>query len=146
MAVPDWAPAPTRVAEYVPARTLVAATNTYAGTFTAATRPTATQVADLINGACAWVLVRTGAVDASLADMAAATAAVYAAASVERGYPDRAADVDTAGQLYQQALAMRDDLDAANRAVTGTDTTDPAGAVAVLSAFPPPPAWGDLNL
>jgi hypothetical protein len=131
------------VATYVPARTLSTVDGTHQRTFTAETNPNADHVTSLVDDACAWVLVATGPISASLETMAAATAAVYAAAGVERGFPDRDADVDTAQRLYEQALAMRSDLDVANRALSGEDTTDSAGAVQVLYGFPTPPTWGD---
>lgn len=143
MTAPTWAPSLAKVATYVPARTLSTVDGTHQRTFSDETNPSADEVTSLIDDACAWVLIVTGTIDATLETMAGATAAVYAAATIERGYPDRDADVDTAQQLYEQALAMRTDLDAANRALTAEDVTDPAGAVQVLYGFPTPPTWGD---
>jgi hypothetical protein len=145
MAAPSWAPTLVQVAQYIPARTLTTDTHTYLHTFATNTNPTATEVDGLIADACTWVLVATGTLDSTLEAFAAAVAAVYAAACAERGFPDRDADVDTAQQLYDQAVAMRGDLDRANAALTGEDTTDPASAVPVLYGFPTPVEWGDEN-
>jgi hypothetical protein len=122
---------------------MVLATGTHLHTFSTATKPTDTEVTSLIADSCNWVLVVTGTLHSTLETMAGATAAVYTAASIELGFPDRDSDVDTARQLYDKALSMRGDLDAANRALTGTDTNDPDGSVPVLYGFPTPVSWGD---
>jgi hypothetical protein len=143
---PSWAPTVDKVANYVPGRTLAVPPGAPTGTFTTGTTPTAVQVTALIADGCEWVTVVTGGVDSTLEGMAAATAAVYAACQVERGFPDRNADVNTAEQLWQQAQSMRADLDAANKALTGTDATDPSGAVSFVYGFPAAPSWADLDL
>jgi hypothetical protein len=141
-----WRPDRWRVANYVPGRTLVAAVDGYGNalnTFDDTTHPTGTQVDGLITDACAWVAVKTGVVDPSLYDMASATAAVYAASAVERGYPDANSDTNTAGQLWQQAQSMRADLAAANAALTGEEPADPTSHLVPVYGFPLPVAWGD---
>lgn len=147
MALPDWAPTLDRVANYVPRRTIVDVTSSgYANatnTFSADTHPPDTVVTQLIADACAWVLAKTGDVDASLADMAAATAAVAVAAAVEQGYPDSRDDLSNGDALYQRAVAMRDDLARANEAITGEDPEDPAAHLMPVYSFPEPPGWGD---
>lgn len=141
-----WTPTRAQVADHIPGRTVSQTTPTeHLSTFTDDTRPTGEQVDRLITEAVQWVWVKTGDVDEDLYGMASATVAVYAAAMVERGYPDRNADVDTGKQLYDQAVSMRADLDAANKALSGTDVTDPA-ALVPLYAFPAAPDWADLDL
>jgi hypothetical protein len=148
---PTWTPGRSRVANYVPGRTLVPAAggaNTAVRTFDSTTNPPGIVVDRLIADAVAWVLTATGTVDPSLHDMAAATAAVWAAAMVEQGYPDRDAatkqtSADTAAALLAQARTMRDDLARANAAVSGTNPNDPAAALLPRWSFPPPVVWGD---
>jgi hypothetical protein len=149
-----WTPSRSRVAGYCPGRTLVPATdgsNTAILTFDDTTFPTGVQVDQFARDAAAWVLVDTGPVHATLYDMAQATAAVYAAACVERGYPERQAAnraeaITTADDLFKQADGMRTDLARANHALTGTDPEDPVAQLVPLWAFPPPSKWGDLDL
>lgn len=141
-----WRPEPWQVAAYVPRRTLVAASDGYGNalhTFTSSTHPPLEQVNLLITDACAWVLVKTGPVDGSLVDMATATAAVWAAAQIEAGYPDNRDDLSNAQVLQARAESMRADLAAANEAITGTDPEDPTAHLLPEFAFPAPVPWGD---
>lgn len=143
---PAWAPTVERVADYVPNRTLVTAAgqpNAAALTFNDSTRPTGDQVGRLIVDACAWVQVSTGPVDESLWALATATAALWAAAAVERSYPTRQGDVSTADALTQQAQRMRTDLQRANEVITGQDPDDPDAALLPVWQFPQPVEWGD---
>lgn len=148
---PTWTPGRTRVATYVPGRTLVpseAGANVAQQTFDSSTRPTGVQVDRLIADAVAWVLTLTGEIHASLFEMAAATAAVWSAAMVEQGYPDREAavkqtSVDIASDLLKQAVSMREDLARANAAANGSNPTNPNSALLPLWSFPRPVAWGD---
>lgn len=130
--LPDWTPALWDVADRLPGRTLVVGvdgSNVEVATFSAATRPTDTQVARLVAAAVAWVTVRCGVLDPSLYEMGTATAATYTAGCVERGYPDRQHTnrddaITTATDLFKQAADMREDLHAANEALTGQDPED----------------------
>lgn len=136
-----WRPELWQVADYIPARTLVGAVDGYGNpidTFDSTTRPTGDMVARIITAAVAWVQAKTGPVDASLDDLARSVAAKYAASQVELTYPDNGNDLNTAQQLYQQAVAARDDLWRANEAVTGEDPEDPAAQVMPVYSFPPP--------
>ncbi len=149
MSDPAWAPSLVQVASYIPARTAAVATisDTLAGTFSAQTRPTDTQVTSLISDACAWVLLRTGVIITTgpsaepLARMATATAAVRTAGMVELSYPIRAADINTADKLLAQADSMLAELVTANTVAGAID----AGPAVLLptGSFPPPPRWGD---
>jgi hypothetical protein len=146
-----WRPELWHVADYVPGRTLVGAVDGYGNalqTFDNTTHPTGSSVQRLITAGCSWVLMKTGALDpaGSLDEAARATAAVYTAYAIERGYPDNSREAATASDLWQQANQMRDDLHAANVAVTGTDTEDPNAALLPEFSFPKPCAWGDWVL
>jgi hypothetical protein len=148
---PTWRPDLPAVAKYVPGRTLtinrVAATNEPQRTFDDTTRPTGQEVDGLITDAVAWVLTATGPIattPTSLADMASAAAAIWAASAVERGYPDGSTeDVKTAADLLALATTMRKDLACANEAATGEDPTNPTAALLPIYSFPRAKRWGD---
>lgn len=157
---PIWRPSLAKVASYIPGRTLVAvkvegvATGADAPerTFDNSTEPPGTVVDQLVTDAVAWVLLATGPITdkdtpaaQTIRDAAGATAAVWAASAVERGYPDRDEDVKTAADLLALATSMRRDLAFANEAATGTDPTDPAASLLPLYSFPPPSRWGDCE-
>lgn len=133
-------PSPTlaQVAAYVPSRTLAVddTTGTPQGTFSGTTRPTDTQVNLLIVDAVAWVAMKTGNVDASLATAATSVAAIRAAGMVEITWPERDADVNTGQTLLDQAEKLRTDLETANEKITGVDP----GSVALPAyySFPDP--------
>ncbi len=145
----DWTPTREQVAAYVPARTVAVATlsDTQLGTFDATTRPTGDQVDEIIVGAVAWVMMRTGPIVTGtpmapiLADNATTVAAIRAAGMVELAYPVRDADINTSETLLAQAETMLVTLDAANRADGGTDPDTPA--LLPQWSFPTPVTWGD---
>lgn len=149
MTDPVWAPTLVQVAGYIPARTVAVATvsDGLLGTFGATTRPTGTQVTQLITDACAWVLLRTGTIVTTgpladaLATFATATAAVRTAGMVELSYPIRNAEVNTADQLLKQADAMLTELVTANASAGAADGSPPT--LLPTGAFPDPVAWGD---
>ena len=145
MADPTWAPTLAQVAAYVPKRTRPTGdtSDDPLGTFTTATRPTATQVGQLISDACTWVLSRTGVPAGNATAVAAATvaAALRAAGMVELGYPGEDPDTNAAEVLLEQADAQLALL------VEAADTDpNPAGPLLPVWAFPAPVAWGDKLL
>lgn len=143
-----WRPELWHVADYVPGRTLVGAVDGYGtalNTFDNTTHPPAASVQRLVTAGCAWVLAKTGPVDASLTDMARAVAAIWVGAAVLRGFPDNTKDTTDADRLLQQAETMRDDLHFANVAITGTDIEDPEATLLPVFSFPAPVAWGDVD-
>lgn len=145
---PVWTPSRAKVGALVPGRTVVGAVDGYGnplGVFDDTTHPTGTQVDSLIADAVAWVLVKAGAVDSTLAEMATATAATYVAAAVERAYPDSNRDVSVAAALWAQAVSMRDDLARANEQITGEDPGDPTAHLVPTGSFPRPVPWGDQD-
>jgi hypothetical protein len=147
-----WRPELWHVADYVPGRTLVGAVDGYGNalnTFTADTHPNDGTVQRLITAGCAWVATRVGTVAVDLTETARSAAAMWAAAQVERGYPDNDKEASDAAELFRQAAALRDDLHAANLAETGEDPDDPSSALLPVFAFPDAATiapWGDLNL
>ena len=151
--LPDWAPDLTHVASYVPGRTLVVSvvdgSNTELMTFDSTTRPTSGQVSILIGDAVSWVQSRTGpAIDASLYGLATAAAAVWAAAAVERGFPERQSDtrkdaITTADDLFKQAQNMLDQLAARNDVLIGENPE--VFELAPVWSFPRAEPWGDYT-
>lgn len=156
---PVWRPSLHDVAKYVPTRTLVIDRSTGGNsptlTFDSTTTPSDRQVDSLITDACNWIQSATGPVGVTpsgavvasspvLYGTARAAAAIFAAASVERGYPQRDADESIANDLLGLANSMRADLMAANLAATG-ETTEPTASLLPLYQFPRPPHWGDID-
>ncbi len=152
--LPDWAPTLDRVAAYCTARTLTAqidGANVELPAFTSTTRPTADAVNEFIADAVAWVLLKTGPLDASVAAAGTTCAALFAASSVEDRYPERQSAnrgdaITTAKDLYNKAVQMRADLAARNEAVTGEDPDDPGGVFGTLPVWSFPPAPADSGL
>lgn len=145
-----WAPTLRQVAAHIPTRTReVGVDNTYSGTFTAGTYPTAEQVTTIIGHACAWAEGKAGVpVVAAAYPILSAAAALRAAYWVELAYPERDADVS----VYDRFRVDADDLAVSaaqvNRAAGGGGTTDDEGRPDVLAQyeFPDPPAWADRLL
>jgi hypothetical protein len=116
---PTWAPALADVADYIPTRTLDTSTpgsTTQLGTFTGATTPTDEQVQRLVDGAVASVQAVVGTFVATSAPLARTVAALRAAAAIERAYPDRDAQVNTAEELDARADAELRRLVASSKA------------------------------
>lgn len=140
---PTWTPGRSRVANYVPGRTLSRDVETHELTFSSTTLPTGVVCDRLIADAVATILARTGEIDDTLHAAASATAAVLAACAVERGYPARSEEQSLvrARDLCQQGQRMLDDLVRANQ-----QPEDPgAGGTNLLPlySFPAPVLWGD---
>lgn len=157
---PSWRPSLSDVAKYVPTRTLVLdrsnGGNTPVRTFDESTTPTGRDVDALITDGCNWVQTATGPVgvtpsgaivtaSATLYGTARAAAAIYAAAAVERGYPQRDSDESIANDLLALASSMRADLVRANAAAVGGDPSNPVASLLPIYQFPPPSRWGDLD-
>lgn len=146
---PTWLPGRSRVANYVPTRTLAKNPGTYTEsgdtyelTFDSTTRPTGLMVDRLIADGAAWVTAAVPFVAPRLYDMASVCAALWAAAAVERGWPETDVSLQRAEQLQQLAEQARADLIAANRDETGTTPGDSHAPLPVWS-FPAPVPWGD---
>ncbi|BAL87301.1 hypothetical protein AMIS_20810 [Actinoplanes missouriensis 431] len=124
---PEWTPSRTRVATYVPHRTLarsltsvVNSQDIYQFTFDHTTTPSGVAVDALIVDAVAWVAARVSPMRDSMHDLARAVAALLAAAWVERSWPNDAASLQRANDMERRADAMLGDLADANNAAGGT--------------------------
>lgn len=148
----DWAPDLVKVADRVPGRTLVASrtadgSNTEVMTFDETTRPPAASVLRLINDSVAWVMTATGpTIDPSLFGAATACAAVYTAASIQRGYPERQTSDQqvantTADDLFKQADDMLKKLAARNDVLIGQNPA--IFELQPVWSFPRADTWGD---
>lgn len=146
---PTWAPTLQQVGTYIPTRTReIGVSNTYVGTFTANTYPTATQVTALIDDACVWAAQPAGTPIATDAhDSLRLAATLWAAYRVELAYPERDADVAVYERLLTEAEAARTEAARVNRAAGGGGATDEEGRPDVLAQyqFPDPPRWADLT-
>lgn len=137
---PLWAPFLSDVADYIPTRTLditVPGSALFLGTFNGNTTPTDEQAQRHIDKAVASILATLGAVLPAAEPLARTVASLRAAASIERAYPDRDAQVNTAEQLDARANAELRQLITAN-AGGSTDT-----ALLPQWAFPDPVSYGD---
>ena len=148
---PTWLPGRSRVANYVPQRTLARAPDSitesgdsYQFTFDSTTRPTGVQVDRLIADGGAWVASRVSPLAAALYDAASVCVALYAAAAVERGWPHDDNSLQRANDLEKRLDKMLADLIKANSdANGGTDPANPADHLLPVYAFPDPVPWGD---
>lgn len=126
---PTWTPGRSRVANYVPKRTLersLTSTNesqdVYDLTFTANTIPSGLQIDRLIADGVAWVSGRVYPLNSRLEGSASVVAALYAAAACERGFPDDSDSLQRANDLEKRMDALMADLLQANSdANNGTD-------------------------
>lgn len=139
---PTWTPGRSRVANYVPGRTLARDAETHELTFNSKTLPNGVQVDQLIADAVAQIRARTGDVDASLHDAASVVASKLAACAVERGYPAEQEEqsLRRARDICDEADRMLDDLVESNKR-----PDDPGGAQLPLYSFPSAVTWGDEN-
>jgi hypothetical protein len=146
--LPAWAPQPEEVAVHVPTRTrAVGVDDTYTGTFSTDTTPTAAQANSVIDQACIIVTSVTGIpIVAAAYDACKVAAALRAAYMIELGYPERDADVQTYEQLGRAADQAEKNAERLNTAAGGGYTTDPTPADTnlVVSSFPAAPAWADV--
>jgi hypothetical protein len=139
---PTWIPGRSRVANYVPLRTLERDIETHQWTFTTNTFPRGISVDRLIADAMATIQARTGEIDTNLFDAASVVAAKLAACAVERGFPAQQSEqsLTRARDICQDAAKSLDDLVIANRK---PDDPGNANALVPLYAFPPAVSWGD---
>lgn len=149
---PTWLPGRSRVANYVPNRTLaqnpatyVTSGDTYSLTFDSTTRPSGVMVDRLIADGAAWVTSVVPTLAAALYGMASVATALWAAAAVERGWPDTDVSLERADQLQKLAEKARADLVAANKDETGTSPGD-SNALLPIYSFPAPVWYGDVDL
>lgn len=142
---PGWSPFLSEVADHVPyltVDTLTPGSQLYLGTFTGATTPTDEVAQRHVDGAVATMFPAVSAISPELYATARTVAALRAAASLARAYPRRTDDVTTATQLDSRADAAWTMLLAAAEA----EGTVSESALTPVAFFPPPVAWGDVNL
>lgn len=119
---PTWLPGRSRVANYVPGRTLSIDASTHELTFSSTTRPTGLMVDRLIGDAATRITGTVGTVHATLEAQAGVLTAMWTAASVERGFPDdeqSQLSLQRASDLEKRADMMLAELINANQSVTG---------------------------
>ncbi len=152
--VPEWAPTAENVADYVPHRTLARQQSTttegedvYYLTFDSNTRPTGWAVARLIGDGVAYVAGLVVPLHPSLQATASVVATLYAAAAVERSWPNDDQSLQRANDMEKRMSDMLAGLIAANdRANGGDGQPGDTDKLLPLFAFPAAPAWGDSYL
>ena len=147
--LPEWAPSAFDVADFVPHRTLTHAEfsttesqDSYQWGFSETTRPTLDSVTRLIARAVAAVTSRLVPLNAASTGAAGTIVCLWAAAWVERGWPEddnalqRANDLEKRADLLLAALVVSNDL--ANGGDDGDPETPDGAAVAPAYSFPAP--------
>ena len=136
--MPTWSPSLADVGGCIPTRTVnvsLPGSEDYLNTFTADTRPTATQMQSIIDHAVNDVIAAVATVGVTLEPLAKNAAMWRAAADAELAYPDRNADANyytalDARAKYEWSLM----LTAADDQGTGTTGTAPQW-------YMPDPVW-----
>lgn len=125
---PTWTPGRSRVANYLPHRTLVRDIATTIGSqdrllmsWDSTTTPTGVQVDRLIADGVAYVSSRLSPVHATSEAAAAVLACLYCAAMIERSWPHDDQSLQRANDLERRLDLMLADLAEANNAANGTD-------------------------
>lgn len=125
---PTWAPGRSRVAAYVPHRTLLRSTttttagaDTYELTFGDDTIPSGTQVDRLIADGVDWVTALVTPLNVRSEPLAAILAATWAAVSVERSWPDGDESLQRANDMEKRLDRLLAALIASNAAANGED-------------------------
>lgn len=146
--VPDWAPTLFDVADYVPHRTLTraessttAGEDTYQLGFSETTRPTSDAVSRLLVKAVASVTVRLVPFHPSSEAAAATVACMWAAAWIERGWPEDDFALQRANDLEKRADTLMSALVESNTLAnndTNADGEDDRLEVAPVWSFPEP--------
>jgi hypothetical protein len=128
---PAWAPGRSRVAAYVPHRTLVRSTtsttasaDTYELTFSDETRPTGAQVDRLIADGVDWVTAQVTPLNVRSQPVAALVAALWAAVAVERSWPNDDQSLQRANDMEKRLDSMLAALIASNLVANGEDDDD----------------------
>jgi hypothetical protein len=127
MTAPLWAPTVVQVAAYLPHRTLAqdVTTNTagedvYVLSFDTTTRPSATQVDQLIEDGCAWVTSRASPLATASEDLGRVIATLFCAAMIERGWPADDSSLERARDFEKRMDLLMADLIESNDAAGGT--------------------------
>lgn len=124
---PTWTPGRSRVAAYIPKRTLVRdltsgleSDDVYLHSFDDSTDPSGTAIDQLIADGVAWVSMRVPNVADSLSAGAAVIATIFAAAMAERSWPSDDQSLQRANDLERRLDVLLGDLAAAQEASSGT--------------------------
>jgi hypothetical protein len=141
---PTWLPGRSRVANYVPHRTLVRSTASVVGsqdsyelTFDSSTIPTGVQVDRLIADGAAWVTARVAPLNVLSEPAASVIATLWAAAAVERGWPQDDSSLQRANDLEKRMDTLMAGLLVSNEnANSDAGTADPATHVQPQWSFP----------
>ncbi len=152
--LPEWAPGRENVADYVPHRTLAkreqATTegeDVYYLTFDTDTRPTGWAVDRLIGDGLAYVTGQASPLHTSLQATAAVVVTLYAAAAVERSWPNDDQSLQRANDMEKRMSDMLAGLVAANdRANGGDGQPGDTDQRVPLYSFPAAVPWGDAYL
>lgn len=143
---PTWLPGRSRVATYVPHRTLarstastVASADEYVFGFDSTTIPTGVQVDRLIMDGVDWVSTLVTPLNVKSQPLAALVSALWAGIAVERGWPDDDQSLARANDMEKQLNLLLAELKAANLAANTTDGVQSVPP-AVLPAWSFPPS------
>jgi hypothetical protein len=142
---PTWLPGRSRVAAYVPHRTLVRSPVTvtggqdgYAWTFDSTTTPPGITVDRLIADGADWVTALLNPIHTSSHPTAAVLAALWAAISVERSWPKDDQALQRANDMEKQLNTVLAGLKASNAAANEGDGVQyPTAPVGPVYSFPP---------
>lgn len=143
---PTWTPGVSRVAAYVPHRTLardpaaiIDSQDRYEFTFTNDTVPTGRQVQRLISDGVDWVTALITPMHLTSQPAAALLAALWAAVAVERSWPQDEQALQRATDMEKRLDALLESLTAANRDANDRDQVPPPGAPVSrpVWSFPP---------
>lgn len=149
---PTWLPGRSKVANYVPHRTLVrslastvGSQDGYAFTFDSTTTPPAISVDALIVDAAAWIGGRVPNLTSTHHELARAACALLVGAWIERSWPNDDQSLQRANDMEKRVDVLLADLVAASNASAGTDDF---GLEIVSPAFSFPaadPRWDDAR-
>lgn len=139
---PTWTPGRSRVAAYIPHRTLVRSTastvssaDSYAWTWDETTTPPGGTVDRLIADGVAWVSARVYPMAATSEATASVCAALYAAAMIERSWPQDDQALARADALERRLDVLLNDLVEANG--VASDTGEFGLEIVPMWAYPP---------
>lgn len=146
---PTWTPGRSRVANYLPHRTLVRDLSTTHSSqdvllmsWDATTTPTGVQVERLIADGVAYISARLAPVHANSEAAAAVLVCLYTAAAIERSWPHDNESLPRANDLEKRLDGMLAGLIAANRDANTDDGTSYPIEIAPAWSFPrADPRW-----
>lgn len=145
--VPDWAPTRNQVADYIPHRTLIRDVSSivdsedeYLFDWDATTTPPSTAVDRLIAHGVAWVSARVSPMAEVSYGAASIVACLYAAAAIERGWPNDDSSLERANDLEKRMDVLLTGLIASNAEANTPDPGDPDYGLDIafpVWSFPP---------